>query len=85
MAPQEIVQLQSELEAYEREKNLIKQNFENRQQTLCRAIQATRNGDEAANLLRELRRVDQEMDREMGRIFHKIAEIRREIYMKRLQ
>jgi hypothetical protein len=84
MAQQEIVHLQSLLEAYEREKMSIKQNFENRQQTLCRAIQATRNGDEAANLLRELRRVDEEMDREMGRIFHKIAEIRREIYMKRL-
>jgi hypothetical protein len=84
MAPQEIVHLQSLLEAYEREKMVIKQNFENRQQTIIRAIQATRNGDEAANLLRELRRVDQEMDREMQRIFHKIAETRREIYMKRL-
>ncbi len=84
MAPQEIVHLQSLLEAYEREKNLIKQNFENRQQTIERAIQATRNGDEAANLFRELQRLDQEMDQEMGRICHKIAEIRREIYMKRL-
>jgi hypothetical protein len=84
MAPQEIVHLESLLQAYEREKNLIKQNFENRQQTIIQAIQATRNGDEAANLLRQLRSVDQEMDREMQRICHKIYEIRREIYQKRL-
>jgi hypothetical protein len=84
MAPQEIVHLQSLLEAYHREKDLIRRNFENRQQTIIRAIQATRNGDEAANLLRELRRVDQEMDREMQRIYQKIDEIRIEINQKRL-
>ncbi len=84
MAPQEIVHLQSLLEAYQREKDLIRQNFENRQQTIIRAIQATRNGDEAANLFRELRRVDQEMDREMQRIYQKIDEIRIEINQKRL-
>jgi hypothetical protein len=83
MAPQEIVHLQSLLEAYKREQDLTRRNFENRQQTIIRAIEATRNGDEAANLLRELRRVDQEMDREMQRIFHKICEIRIEINQKR--
>jgi hypothetical protein len=82
MAPQEIVHLKSLLAAYEREKNLIKQNFENRQQTIIRAIQATRNGDEAANLLRQLRSLDQEMDGEMRRIYLKIEETQREIYRK---
>jgi hypothetical protein len=84
MAPQEIAHLQSLLEAYQREKDSIRRNFENRQQTIIRAIQATRNGDEAANLFRELRRVDQEMDREMQKIYQKIDEIRLEIYQKRL-
>jgi hypothetical protein len=84
MAPQEIFHLQSLLESYQREKSLIKQNFENRQQTIYRAIQATRNGDEAANLFRELRRVDQEMDRELDRINQKIDETKIEINRKRL-
>jgi hypothetical protein len=84
MAPQEIAHLQSLLEAYHREKDLIRRNFENRQQTIIRAIQATRNGDEAANLLRQLRSIDQEMDREMDRIYRKIEETRREIIRQRL-
>lgn len=82
MAPHEIVHLQSLLEAYHREKNLIRQNFENKQQTIIRAIQATRNGDEAGNLFRELRRVNQEMDRELQRINQKLNEIRTEISQK---
>jgi hypothetical protein len=81
---QEIVHLQSLLRDYQREKDLIKQNFENRQQALYRAIQASRDGDEAGNLLRELRRLDQEMDGEMQRICQKIDEIRIEINRKRV-
>jgi hypothetical protein len=80
----EIVYLQNLLRDYEREKDLIKQNFENRQQTLQRAIEATRDGNEAANLFREVRRLDQEMDQEMERINQKIYEIRREINQKRV-
>jgi hypothetical protein len=84
MAPQEISHLQSLLAAYHREKDLIRRNFENRQETIRQAIVATRNGDEAANLFRQLRSLDQEMDGEMQRIYLKIEETTREINRMRL-